>query len=367
MVATIHTYLEELAKKMRAGEVPVKEFAITKGLNKAPHEYPDAKAQPHLQVALAMMKAGKPVNVGDHIEYVICEKEGVKAAAERAFHPDDVERSEGELKVDVEWYLTQQILPPIARLCEPIEGTSLAILAERLGLDKSRFAGSGGGVSGLLGGDDAEAWGFTPACKMDDAERFAACAPLRMRCTKCQVGPIDRCPCRCLWPCPRLSSPLASLSSPFFNSTLFPKHIRPYPTWVPTGGGGLPRRVQRRRHRAAPLGPPLPQRRLPGPVLGRAQRRLVLRAALQQGDPHDPRAPEAVLRLLARLRRRRLRPPHPPAVLAGHRLPGPGLPRPRADGVRGEGAAHPAQGPFPLRCLVLLPSRLLILSVRTCG
>ena len=122
-----------------------------------------------------MMKAGKPVNVGDHIEYVICEKEGAKSAAERAFHPDDVERSEGELKVrgvvgvtwrgdaffvqrissrpsspysnppphthnhtqvDVEWYLTQQILPPIARLCEPIEGTSLAILAERLGLDK---------------------------------------------------------------------------------------------------------------------------------------------------------------------------------------------------------------------------------------
>lgn len=38
--------------------------------------------------------------------------------------------------MDVEWYLTQQILPPIARLCEPIEGTSLAILAERLGLDK---------------------------------------------------------------------------------------------------------------------------------------------------------------------------------------------------------------------------------------
>ena len=46
-----------------------------------------------------MMRAGKPVNVGDHIEYVICEKEGAKAAAERAFHPDDVERSEGELKV----------------------------------------------------------------------------------------------------------------------------------------------------------------------------------------------------------------------------------------------------------------------------
>jgi DNA polymerase alpha subunit A len=89
--------------------------------------------------------------------------------------------------VDVEWYLTQQILPPIARLCEPIEGTSLAILAERLGLDKSRFAHGGSGGAGFLGGDEGEAWGFTPACKMEDSERFAACEPLRLRCTKCKV------------------------------------------------------------------------------------------------------------------------------------------------------------------------------------
>ena len=52
VVATIHTYLEELAKKMRAGEVDTRQYAITKGLNKAPHEYPDAKAQPHLQVCM---------------------------------------------------------------------------------------------------------------------------------------------------------------------------------------------------------------------------------------------------------------------------------------------------------------------------
>jgi hypothetical protein len=116
----------------------VAKYVITKGLNKAPNEYPDAKSQPHLQVcacvycsvcvcvcvcvralsryhnsrlpshhtqrsppdlrvcaracvrtcvrafvcacvrvttqvALGMMKAGKPVNVGDHIPYVICE------------------------------------------------------------------------------------------------------------------------------------------------------------------------------------------------------------------------------------------------------------------------------------------------------
>jgi len=43
-----------------------------------------------------------------------------------------------QLTVDYEWYLINQILPPISRLCEPIEGTSAAILSEKLGLDASK-------------------------------------------------------------------------------------------------------------------------------------------------------------------------------------------------------------------------------------
>lgn len=50
VVASIHDHLETLAMSMRAGEVPVSRYVITKGLNKAPHEYPDAKSQPHVQV-----------------------------------------------------------------------------------------------------------------------------------------------------------------------------------------------------------------------------------------------------------------------------------------------------------------------------
>lgn len=43
-----------------------------------------------------------------------------------------------KLTIDYEWYLSNQILPPISRLCEPIEGTSAAILSEKLGLDASK-------------------------------------------------------------------------------------------------------------------------------------------------------------------------------------------------------------------------------------
>ena len=49
-------------------------------------------------------------------------------------------RISGEYTLDFEWYLSTQILPPISRLCEPIEGTSPAILSERLGLDAAKYA-----------------------------------------------------------------------------------------------------------------------------------------------------------------------------------------------------------------------------------
>ena len=39
-----------------------------------------------------------------------------------------------DVGVDFEYYLSQQILPPIERLCEPIEGTDRARLADWVSL-----------------------------------------------------------------------------------------------------------------------------------------------------------------------------------------------------------------------------------------
>lgn len=181
IILAIHEYLKELAVNMRSNKIDIEQYVITKGLNKNPKDYPDAKGQAHLQVALKLLKENKPVNIGDHIPYIICNPpvvastttatsiangneggiasssttNGVESGsvavstpapssstklsvADRAYHPDEIFRSNGELKVDIEWYLTQQILPPISRLCEPIEGTSAIILSQCLGLDTSR-------------------------------------------------------------------------------------------------------------------------------------------------------------------------------------------------------------------------------------
>ena len=150
IVAAIHDHLRTLASNVRNGSLPLEQFVITKGLNKSPKDYPDVKGQPHLQVALKMLAENRHVNIGDHIPYVICVSSPTAApgsvfahpegasVAQRAHHPDEVFRSQSELTVDVEWYLSQQILPPISRLCEPIEGTSQATLSIQLGLDATK-------------------------------------------------------------------------------------------------------------------------------------------------------------------------------------------------------------------------------------
>ncbi len=72
VVERIHTLLAAKGGDMRGGRVRLEGYVITKGLNKSPADYPDAKGQPHLQVALELIKRGRTVNVGDHIPYVIC-------------------------------------------------------------------------------------------------------------------------------------------------------------------------------------------------------------------------------------------------------------------------------------------------------
>jgi DNA polymerase alpha subunit A len=186
--------LEELAKKMRNNELPLEKYTITKGLSKHPNDYPDGKSQAHVQVAKMMLKNNRPVNTGDHIPYIITaqlENSGAESTgkapspAERARHPEEIARSNGVLKPDVEYYLAQQILPPVARLCEPIQETSQRLLAEKMGLDSTKYSNHVG--SGELKEDDDEV-NYTPASMKSDEERFAGVEKFMMLCTACNVS-----------------------------------------------------------------------------------------------------------------------------------------------------------------------------------
>ncbi len=109
------------------------------------------------------------MGVGDHIPYVVTapptdeygQQQQQQATAKkesvpkRAHHPDEINRSNGALRPDVEWYLINQILPPISRLCEPIEGMSPRIIAEKLGLDSFKYSGV---VSSANVDEDIKQW-----------------------------------------------------------------------------------------------------------------------------------------------------------------------------------------------------------------
>ena len=79
---------------------------------------------------------------------------------------------------DYEYYLSQQVLPPIERLCDPIEGTDRARLAECLGLDPGRFRS-------YVGNDTNERVFGTLESQMPDSIRFKDCEPLTIRCRHC--------------------------------------------------------------------------------------------------------------------------------------------------------------------------------------
>ena len=81
---------------------------------------------------------GKKLRAGDTVQYVICEDGSQLAATQRAYHVDEVKTSES-LKIDIQYYLAQQLHPVVSRLCDPIEGMDGARVAQCLGLDPSQY------------------------------------------------------------------------------------------------------------------------------------------------------------------------------------------------------------------------------------
>lgn len=183
VVEHVHDYLESIGKRVRAGEIDLDEFIILKRLGKNPQDYPDAKSQPHVQVALRMQAKGQTIKAGDVIPYVFClAEDGItakSAKADRAFHPDDLRKKDTTLKIDYDFYLSLQVLPPTERLCDPIEGTERARLAECLGLDPNRFRTQQTSIE-----SEREFHSFES--QISDAQRFALCEPLNLRCRACK-------------------------------------------------------------------------------------------------------------------------------------------------------------------------------------
>jgi DNA polymerase alpha subunit A len=79
------------------------------------------------------------------IEYVICLQVGSESGnnptnlANKAFSPDELLHSKGNLKIDIDWYSSNQLLPPITRLIEHIDGIEVDFVAQCLGVDPKKY------------------------------------------------------------------------------------------------------------------------------------------------------------------------------------------------------------------------------------
>ncbi|TIB11245.1 hypothetical protein E3P89_02421 [Wallemia ichthyophaga] len=180
VVEQIHEYLGVVSESIRSGKVPLEEYIINKRLGKDPEAYPDSKSQPHVLLALRIKKRGGAVRSGDVVSYIFCQSPDGSSSktgkAENAHSIDEIRRD--GMSVDYEYYLTSQVLPPIERLCDNIEGTDRARLAECLGLDPARFQTQTMGAS-----NDKEF--HTLESQMSDKERFRHAERLVLRCVGC--------------------------------------------------------------------------------------------------------------------------------------------------------------------------------------
>ncbi|XP_071730497.1 DNA polymerase alpha catalytic subunit [Rutidosis leptorrhynchoides] len=192
VVESIHDKLRKVQEDMRNGEIALEKYIITKTLTKPPEAYPDARSQPHVEVALRLRKLGytSGCSAGDTVPYIVCCEQGSGSSssagiAQRARHPDELTKENEKLIIDIDYYLAQQIHPVVSRLCASIEGTSPAVLADCLGLDPSKFQSK----SSEVANNDHSG---SVLCLKDDEERYRGCDPLSLSCPGCS-GSFD-CP-----------------------------------------------------------------------------------------------------------------------------------------------------------------------------
>uniref|UniRef100_A0A0C9QYY0 DNA polymerase n=1 Tax=Fopius arisanus TaxID=64838 RepID=A0A0C9QYY0_9HYME len=175
--AKIREYLEKIATNLRSQSIPLSSLVITKQLSKDPKDYPQ-KNQPHVAVALRLNKlGGRMWKAGDTVPYIICLDGTSHSPVERAYHIDEYKKSE-DLTLDIDYYLINQVIAVLQRICAPITELDGGFLAECLGVaDKYKPA-----VIPSSNGAENSNYSSTYTPK---AWRFENCTAFVFKCKEC--------------------------------------------------------------------------------------------------------------------------------------------------------------------------------------
>jgi DNA polymerase I len=106
-------YVRQVVFDLRRRRVPLEDLVIWKTLTKTPEEY--AVKAPHVEAAKMLIDRGWRLTVGDKVGYVILSGKGSLYARVSPYVFAQKEQ------VDVEYYITNQVLPAAARILEYFE------------------------------------------------------------------------------------------------------------------------------------------------------------------------------------------------------------------------------------------------------
>jgi DNA polymerase alpha subunit A len=207
VITNVNKILTDTAEKIKNNTINIKMYEISKQLARNPEDYNDAVHQSHVQVALRHNKDksnSKKYKSGNVIAYIICEDGTTNSAVQRAYSTSEYSRAianpnpDKPLKLDTNYYLTQQLHPVVTRLCEPIEGIDAVHIAEALGLDPTAFRHkkSNNNGSGPLSIAPAH---LTKQQKklenyMNELGRFSNCTPFKYKCPECKTESLWQSP-----------------------------------------------------------------------------------------------------------------------------------------------------------------------------
>ena len=146
IITAIYDELKKVSEDIDNNKIELKDYAITKQLDKNIDDYNNLKALPHVQVAKRLREQGKRnFQIHSFIPYIIClfkeddNNDNIvsnknKTISDRAYHPKEIE-NDPTLKIDYLWYKENQILPVVKRLVQHIGEITLNQLCESLGIE----------------------------------------------------------------------------------------------------------------------------------------------------------------------------------------------------------------------------------------
>jgi DNA polymerase I len=114
-------YLREFIGNLRAGKLPITDFAIWKTLTKPVGNY-QVKA-PHVEAAKTLIRQGWSLSVGDKVGFVITKGAGKLYSRAKPY------TMTSPAEVDFEYYVTNQVLPAAMRVLGMFGVDEAAILS----------------------------------------------------------------------------------------------------------------------------------------------------------------------------------------------------------------------------------------------